>query len=136
MPISRIALGIVASTGTWKYGFYDFLKGYLLLISGAAFTSIVLLFFGHDPINNPDTYYVIQKKMVHYWTTFTVTSVFASSAAAVAGALILATRKSVFTSGVMIGLALVPTAAIVASSIINGDFQTAGKPFYDLYPIL
>ncbi|NJK93918.1 MAG: DUF389 domain-containing protein, partial [Bacteroidales bacterium] len=129
MPISRIALGIVTKVVTWKYGLYDFFKGYLLLLSGAAFTSIVFLISGYDIIYDSDTYYVINNTMFKYWTTFSYPSIFASIAASIAGAIILATRKSVFASGVMIGLALVPSASIIASALLSAEFQTAGLAF-------
>ena len=127
MPISRIALGLAGRNPLWHFGIFDFLRGYLVLIIGAALTSLLLGALGMNPIEGSPAYYAIEKDLIRYWTTITKFSLLASAAASIAGALLIATRKSVFTSGVMIGLALVPTAAIVGMGSIAGDFTLAGK---------
>jgi hypothetical protein len=52
-----------------------------------------------------------------------------SAAASLAGAILISTKRSAFTSGVMIGLALIPAAAIAAVAATMGEPGTAGKAF-------
>lgn len=125
MPISRIALGVVAQKTMRFYGMIDFLKGYALLIAGAILTYSAFLISGKDPFEVSSGYYVVQNTLVAYWTSFGIPGIVASAVASIAGAILLATRKSVFTSGVMIGLALVPTAAISGFSLLAGNMDLA-----------
>lgn len=130
MPITRVALGLIGKKKAWYYGSFDFLKGYLSLIAGAVTMTVILRALGEDPLSANSDYYVLEKKLVSYWTTVTMASILASAAASIAGALLVSTKKSVFTSGVMIGLALVPTAAIIGIGILSGDFELAQKAFF------
>jgi uncharacterized membrane protein len=127
MPITRVALGICARHKAWYYGSIDFFKGYLVLILGAAATTALLPVLDVDPLPGSATYYVPEQKLVTYWTTVTGSSLLASAVASIAGALLVATKKSVFTSGVMIGLALVPTAALIGMGAVTGDFTIVEK---------
>ena len=127
MPISRVALGIVARNRGWHFGIIDILKGYLVLIVGAVITTLLLKALGYKPMEGSSSYYVPAKDLINYWSTVTKSSILASAVGSIAGALLIATKKSVFTSGVMIALALVPTAAIFGMGLINGDFTLAGK---------
>ncbi|WP_224999156.1 DUF389 domain-containing protein [Cesiribacter sp. SM1] len=127
MPITRVALGLISRNKGWYYGSIDFIKGYFALILGAVLTAAVLKAINQDPLPGSTTYYLTDQKLVEYWTTVTASSILASAVASIAGALLLATKKSVFTSGVMIGLALVPTAAIIGMGFIEGDLNLAGR---------
>lgn len=129
MPVTRMSLGLIGKSKTWQYGGIDFLKGYLALIIGAMVTAVMLKAMGQNPLSPTADYYAMEKNLVTYWTTVTASSLLASAVASIAGALLVATKKSVFTSGVMIGLALVPTAAIVGVGIMAGDFELAQKAF-------
>lgn len=84
---------------------------------------------GYDLIPGSSSYYVPDQNLIEYWSTVSKPSLLASAMASLAGALLVATKKSVFTSGVMIGLALVPTAAIVAMGLIERNYPLAGKAF-------
>lgn len=44
-----------------------------------------------------------------------------------AGALVVATNRSVLTIGVMIALSLVPTAAITGMALVTGDWALSGR---------
>jgi hypothetical protein len=127
MPITRIAVGIVGRHSTWRYGCVDTVTGYIALMTGAAVTSLALEALGYAPLSGSASYYVTSKALIDYWTTFTWPSVMASAVASVAGALLVATQRSVFSSGVMIGLALVPAAAIVSMSLVQGNWALAGE---------
>lgn len=130
MPITRVALGFVGRNKGWYYGVFDFLKGYLVMIIAAALTAILLKVLGYEPLAGQASYFELTNKaLTGYWTTVTTTSVLASAAASAAGALLVATKKSVYTSGVMIGLALVPTATIVGMGIVTGEYTLAQKAF-------
>lgn len=127
MPITRVALGLVARSGTWRYGLLDFIKGYLSLIVGAIITAVVLKALGYSLLTGSPSYYTTVQSLADYWTTFTAPSLVASFAAGIAGGLLVASKKSVFTSGVMIGLALVPSAALVGVGLVEADISIALK---------
>jgi uncharacterized membrane protein len=93
---------------------------------GAAVTTLVLLALGLDPFGGEATYLpagVLSK----YWTTITVPSLIVTAVASLAGALVVASNRSVLTIGVMIALALVPTAAITSMALLTGDWLLAGR---------
>ena len=127
MPITRMALGLIGKNKSWYFGGFDFLKGYLALLLGAALMAALLRAIGYSPLSGSSSYYVPDQELINYWTTITMPSLLASAVASIAGALLVATKRSVFTSGVMIGLALVPTAAIIAIGILGGDVELAQK---------
>lgn len=127
MPIVRVSLAMISKYRGWLYGLLDFVKGYLALIAGAAVTSLILHSYGIEPTSGTNSYYVPAQQLIQYWSTVTFSSILASAVASIAGALLVATQKSVFTSGVMIGLALVPSAAIIPLALIAGDTTLAGN---------
>lgn len=65
--------------------------------------------------------------LASYWTTITFPGLLATAVASIAGAVLLAANRSVLTAGVMIALALVPSAAIVGASLAIGDLSLAGQ---------
>lgn len=127
MPITRVALGVVTRHKSWYFGLIDFARGYLALMVGAAVMAMALMAFGYDPITTTTSYFTTEQKLIGYWSSVTTPSLLGSAVAAVAGALLVATKRSVFTSGVMIGLALVPTASVAAVAVIDLDFVLALK---------
>ncbi|RDV14500.1 DUF389 domain-containing protein [Pontibacter diazotrophicus] len=127
MPIMRITLGLVSKSGAiCKRGVIDVFLIYLVLIAVAAFTAFLMQLYGMNPLADSADYYEVTDTLFTYWTTVSTTSVAASVAASLAGAVLIATKRSVFTSGVMIGLALVPSAAIVGMALVAGDTTAAG----------
>lgn len=126
MPILRISLGIVAKFKIWHRGLIDIIKNYLALIVGAAITILIFQILGKNIIAPKEEYYQLNKTFITYWSTVTFSSIIASVAASIAGAVLIATKRSVFTSGVMIGLALVPSAAIIPLALVHGNFSLAG----------
>lgn len=121
-PISRIALGMVNRTLSWKSGAIDTLKGYTSLIAGAALTALALQLLGYSPASTQGTY-LPEGALLSYWTSITLTSVLASLAAATAGAFLILQERSVLTAGVMIALALIPAATVAGIGIANADMQ-------------
>lgn len=131
MPITRVALGFVGRERTWRYGVNDFLKGYLALIIGAAITAAVLKATGHDPLPGSPSYYsVASTTLMEYWTKVSFVSVLAAVAAGTAGGLLVASRRSVLASGVMVGLALIPSAALIGMSLFVWDLALAQKALF------
>lgn len=127
MPLMRMTLGWTCQCQmVWKKGLWDFLLIYLILIVSAALTSLLLQALGSDPLPGKADYYQLSQPLLKYWTTVTPSSVIASAAASLAGAVLIATKRSVFTSGVMIGLALVPSASIIGMALVEGDVETMG----------
>lgn len=129
MPITRVALGLVARSTTWRAGALDFITAYAALMVGAVATAVALKVLGYDPLAATSSYYATENDLARYWSTISATSVMASCAASVAGGLLVVTKRSVLTSGVMIGLALVPSAALTGIGLLEADFELAKNAF-------
>ena len=128
MPIMRISLGLVTRSVVWRRGVVDSLRIYVALILAAAVSAWVIGLFSDGPVLPGDTsYYLVGQSFAGYWTTTTGWSLATTAAAALAGALLIVTKRSTFTSGVMIGLALVPSAALVGMFLVEGDVARAAS---------
>lgn len=128
-PISRVALGLVNRSPTWKSGLSDMLKGYAALIVGAILMTFILQALDYTPDATKSTY-LPAGVLLSYWTSISATSLFASIAAATAGAFLILQERSVLTAGVMIALALVPSATICGLGIANADLALATTGLY------
>lgn len=122
MPIVRIALGALGRRPTWRYGVADLLKGYAALILGAALAAMVVQLLGYSVPGTGPAYYSVEKSLMMYWSSITPLSILSSIAAAAVGALLIATNRSVLTSGVMVGLALIPGSAIVGIGLTTANW--------------
>lgn len=119
-PIVRIALGIVARTGTWRLGLAHLVQGYGALALAAAVTGLALQ--GLDrPALGGEASYLPPGVLISYWASISVPSLIVTTAAGVAGAILIATDRAVLTAGVMVALALVPGAAIAGLGLASGD---------------
>lgn len=125
-PISRISLGLVARGRAWRHGVTDTALGYGGLMAGAALAALVLQAVGQTPLEGKPSY-LAPGVLVAYWTTISASSLVLAGFAGVAGALLIATNKEVLTAGVMIALALVPTAAITAMALVSGELALGAK---------
>jgi uncharacterized membrane protein len=125
MPISRIALGLVSGSRVWRRAVVDVAKCYASLMAASALASVSLRALGHDPLRATVSYHEMADPFVTYWTTVTGPGLFSSALASVAGAALLSTQRSIFTSGVMIGLALVPSAALIGVALAAGQLSVA-----------
>jgi hypothetical protein len=123
-PITRIALGVVARRRAWRHGVIDTLKGYAVLIAAAAAAALLLRAMGKSPLPGEASYFP-PGTLLNYWTTITATSLLVSTAASIAGAVLIASHRAVLTAGVMITLALVPSAAILGMSLAETDLHAA-----------
>jgi hypothetical protein len=125
LPIVRTIFGLVAGDRSTRHGLIDLAKGYGSLLIGAALAAGILRLLGINPLGDDPTY-LGSGTLTSYWTTTSVPAILASSVAAVAGVLLVATGRSVLTAGVMIALALIPTAALVAIGLVEGEVAVAG----------
>ena len=125
-PITRLALGLVAGGSALQRGLADTLKGYLALVAGAIVASLLLLLLGEEPLGGSGSY-LQPEVLVDHWTSSSATSLVVSALAAAAGAILVAVNRTVLTAGVMIALALIPSAALVGSGLVAGDLSVAGR---------
>ncbi|MDQ4074642.1 MAG: DUF389 domain-containing protein [Chloroflexota bacterium] len=126
LPILRVALGVVAESQTWRHGVLHVAQGYIAMTASAAATALVLRALGTPPLGGEATY-LPEGVLINYWTTITIPSLLVSAAASVAGAVLMATNRSVLTTAVMIALALVPAASIVGMALVTGEVGLAGS---------
>lgn len=123
-PITRCALGIVARSGVWRIALLDLLKAYTALVAAAAAGALLLEAAGHSPLDGKGTY-LLPSELFNYWTSFTLPSLLVSTAAGVAGAVLIAADRSVLTAGVLVALSLIPAASIAGVALVMGDLETA-----------
>ena len=128
VPIVRIALGIITKSGAFRRGLYDTFRGYLALMIGAAATMLVYKLTTEVGIQGKAGY-LEPGELTSYWTNITLPSVVVSAAAGIAGGFLIATNRSVLTGGVMIALALIPSAALSAMGLVVGEFSMSLDAF-------
>lgn len=128
IPITRMALGIITKSKAFQRGVLDTVKGYLALMVGAAATMLVYKFLDNTPLKGTASY-LETGELVNYWTTITASSIAASAAAAIAGGLLIATKRSVLTGGVMIALALIPAACLSSMALVAGEYHLSQQAF-------
>jgi hypothetical protein len=117
-PIMRLVFGALAHDARIsKAGLISTVAGYVMLVTGAAAASW-LFYLLSSPSSPPG-----QLALVEYWSKLDSSSVLISLAAGAAGAAIIAAQRSVLTAGVMIALALVPSAAIVGVAIATAETE-------------
>lgn len=119
-PIVRIALGWVAGSATWRAGVRHTLIGYAVLVASAATTAWLLQLNGKMPAGGESSY-LPAGTLIAYWSQPTPESLMVSFAAALAGAILIASDRAVLTAGVMVGLALVPAATLAGIGIGTGN---------------
>jgi uncharacterized membrane protein len=124
-PLVRISLGVVTRGPNWRWGLIDTAKGYAALLIGAATMALLLRLTG-QPVLEGRGGYLSRGVLIDYWTTFTLTATVVTIAAGLSGALLIAAGRSVLTAGVMVALALVPSAALIGVGMASGDVHLAG----------
>lgn len=121
-PIIRVPFGLLGrQREAWRQGLSSTGLGYLALIAGAAAAVLVL------SATQPSSGTIGSRDWVQYWSSIQFSSVLVALAAGAAGAAIIAAQRSVLTAGVMIALALVPSAAIVGMALAAGDVPLAAR---------
>lgn len=111
-PLLRIVFGAFGPRRGVKTGIQSTLAGYLLLAFGAALgMALALPLDGKAAADLPDLHWV------GYWSKVEATGVATSLLAGIAGGVITTSRQTVFATGVMIALALVPSMALVGMAL-------------------
>lgn len=124
-PFSRFALGVINRSGAWLGGLVDVGRAYGALVVGATLAGLLSLTFGVGSLDAGDDTYLAAADLIGYWTTPSWHGTAISAAAAVAGGLLISIDRTVLTAGVMVALALVPTATLVPMSLLAGDLPLA-----------
>ena len=120
-PILRMPLGLIArSRGLARTGFYSTVTGYAAMCAGGAAALGVLAW-----LEGPKAW--SGNGLVTQAATLTRNGGFVAVLAGLAGALALLTQKTVFFTGVLIALALVPTMALVGMGLASGRWALAGR---------
>lgn len=127
-PLMRIPLGLIVCNRSWLTGIHMSAKLYGSLLVGAALAALLMLVLGTDPRGGKASY-VEGYELMQYWRTITPSTFAVSLAAGIAGALLIATQRSVLTSGVMIALALIPSLALVSIGLVTLDWWLAFEGF-------
>lgn len=124
-PISRAVLGLVTNHRDWRKGTLDTITGYGVLIAGGLAGGVIAGFFIEDVLPGTATY-LDRGSLVDYWMGFSAISITVSIFASFVGGIIIMTNKSILTAGVMVALALIPTAALVGMWLLEGNLESAG----------
>ncbi len=125
-PLIRITLGVVTQSRAWIRGLRFTAQGYVALLLGAALAALVMRATGISLLSE-EGYYADPHVLVSYWTSLTVPSLLVSSVASVAGTIFVASNRSVLTAGVMIALALIPSATMVSIALVAASWSVAGQ---------
>lgn len=121
-PLTRIIVGVVARSSSWKRGVAHSALAYTALIVAAAATALLLLAIGTDPRGGGTTYFGPFALLPHM-VSLSLPSLLASVVAGTGGALLVATDRAVLTAGAMIALALVPAAALIGIAAATMDLS-------------
>lgn len=122
-PIIRVPFGFLAEERrAWSTGLKSTAVGYLALVLGAAAAALIAMLISSTPEGELGSRYWVQ-----YWSSLNPMSVVIALAASGAGAAIIAAQRSVLTAGVMIALALVPSASIIGMALVSGEPGLAGQ---------
>jgi hypothetical protein len=127
-PFARFVLGLITrSRGSWSGGLLDVGRAYSALVTGAALAAVLGLVFGSSPLDSGGPSYLGDGLLVEYWTSITWTGVVVGAVAGVCGGVLMSINRTVLTAGVMVALALVPSASLVSMSLVAGDVALAAQ---------
>lgn len=126
-PFARFVLGIVNRSRSWQGGLIDVLRAYAAVGVGATVAAATSRALGASALDSGDASYLGADALVAYWSTVTWAGIAVGATAAVCGGLLLAINRTVLTAGVMVALALVPTAALGPMALVAGDVPLAGR---------
>ncbi|HEV7263573.1 MAG TPA: DUF389 domain-containing protein [Falsiroseomonas sp.] len=119
-PLLRIIFGIMGHRHGPRAGLWSSLAGYLALALGAAVAlPLALLLQDRSAADLPNLHWVA------YWSSIQASGIAVSLMAGVAGATIVSARLTVFATGVMVALALVPSMALVGLGLASGNPEIA-----------
>lgn len=117
-PLVRIAVGLAAGLpDTARRGVVGTLVAYAMLAAGAAAGMYVVAWL--DPSVQVDK--LSGQGWVQYWSSFKWSGVAIGVLAGLAGAIVVNAHQTVFATGVMIALALIPAMAIAGMGLAAGE---------------
>ncbi|HEV7344932.1 MAG TPA: DUF389 domain-containing protein [Devosia sp.] len=120
-PLVRMVFGPV--TGVWsemRKGLVSTLAGYLMLAIGAAIGFLLAMAMAAPPSED-----VLGQHWIGFWSSFSWAGVLVAVLAGLAGSAVVTSRETVFATGVMVALALIPSMAIFGLGLAAGDFDLA-----------
>ncbi|WP_167767224.1 DUF389 domain-containing protein [Jannaschia formosa] len=121
-PLVRVCVGVAGGLpDTAKRGAIGVVLGYLAVAIGGGVGAVAAAWA--DPTSGLAD--MLDGTWVRYWTSFNWTSVVVAVAAGLAGGIVVNSHQTVFATGVMIALALVPGMAIVGAGIAAGELPVA-----------
>ncbi|MEX2503355.1 MAG: DUF389 domain-containing protein [Egicoccus sp.] len=120
-PFARVVLGLVTRSSAWRGGVADVLRAYGALLLGATLAALLGLVFGADALDAGGSSYLGDAVLLEFWTTVSWTGIVVGAAGAICGGILVSLNRTVLTAGVMVALALVPTAALVPMALIARD---------------
>jgi uncharacterized membrane protein len=120
-PLTRISLGAMAgSRSVVRRGLAQTFAGYLALMLGAALAILLMRLLGKWPPGTESSY-LPPMQLLPYWSSIEGSSIIVSVAASIGGAVLIAANRAVLTAGVMIALALIPSAAMIGMAAASLD---------------
>jgi hypothetical protein len=120
-PLARFSLGLINRSGAWRGGLVDVLRAYGALALGAVVAAVLGLFFGTGALDAGESTFFEPDTLIAYWSTISWTGVAVGAVAAICGGILISLNRTVLTAGVMVALALVPSAALVPMALIAGE---------------
>ena len=127
-PLVQTSLGVVSrSAATARAGAGHVVVGWLAMAGAALATALLFRASGQDPLGGGGAY-LPAGSLVAYFTTISGTTLATDAAAATAGAVLIASRRTTLTAGVSIALPLVPLTALAGVAVVAGEpdvLQTA-----------
>jgi short-subunit dehydrogenase/uncharacterized membrane protein len=120
-PFLRIPFSLIAGRlRTLKQAFVGLAAGFFLMALGGGLTFHIL-----DSLQTVGP--LSGRPLVQYWSTNTAAGVTVAVAGGLAGAFTVTAGRPVFTAGVMIAVALVPSMTVTGVAVAAGDLSLAGQ---------
>lgn len=126
-PFARFTLGLVNRSRAWHGGLTDIVRAYGGFLAGATLAALLSLALGSSALDAGGASYLTSHTLVTYWSEVTWVGVLVGGVASVCGGLLISINRTVLTAGVMVALALVPSAALVPLGLVAGDAGLAGR---------
>ena len=121
-PLVRVCVGVASGLpDTARRGALGVQVGYIAVAAGGAVGAVSAAWA--DPTLGLNA--MFDGNWVQYWTSFSRTSVIVAFVAGLAGAIVVNSHQTVFATGVMIALALIPGMAVFGAGISAGQFALA-----------
>lgn len=121
-PLARLPFGLIVGIRELvPAGFKSLLVGNLMMIAGAALSTLVLQMV--DPGASES---FLGNQWVSFWSTIEFTGLWVSLFGGIAGAVVITAQKSVLTTGVMVTLALIPSMSLIGMGLVAGEVGLMG----------